>query len=184
MNKEKRIKFLKKTARWLVLAVLVLVGGLVAASTLNVPGGYKFLVVQSGSMEPAIKRMGIVVVKPLGDYKKGEVITVVDSSNPDVSLTHRIFKIEEEGEKTYFITKGDANEEPDIERVAEDRILGKVIFTVPYLGYPISFAKTRTGLILLVIMPATIIIYSELLKIRAEIGEFLKKRKLNKVDKK
>jgi len=173
----KKMKVLKKTAYWLVLGVLVLVGGLVAASTFNIPGAYKFLVVRSGSMEPAIKQMGIVVVKPSEEYRKGEVITVADPVDPEITVTHRIFDIEEtEGEKL-FVTKGDANDSPDSEKVGEEQIWGKVVFTLPYLGYPVSFAKTMEGLILLVIIPAVIIIYDELRKIKEEIIKLKRERK-------
>lgn len=155
---------------------MLLVGGLVALSVLDVPGSYKFLVVQSGSMEPTIKRMGIVVVKPADDYLKGEVITVADPLDPKVTVTHRIFDVEEE--EKVFVTKGDANEEPDSEKITQDRILGKVIFSVPWLGYPVAFAKTTEGLILLIVIPAVIIIYDELRKIKQEIIK-IKNRKIN-----
>ena len=47
-------------------------------------------------------------------------------------------------------------------------IIGKKIAAVPYLGFPISYAKTTPGLILLVIIPAVIIIYDEMQKIKKE----------------
>ena len=177
MNKKNKIELLKKAAYWLVLAMLILVGGLVAASTFNIPGSYKFLVVQSGSIEPAIKRMGIVVVKPAEEYQKGEVVTMVDSADPKITVTHRIFDIEETEEEKLFITKGDANDSPDSEKVRQKQFLGKVVFTLPYLGYPVSFAKTIEGLILLVIIPAAIIIYDELRKIKEELIKTKNKKK-------
>jgi len=177
MDKKKKIKLLKKVAYWLVLMVLFLIGGLVAASTFNIPGSYKFLVVQSGSMEPAIKRMGIVVVKPAEEYQKGEVITMTDPVDPEITVTHRIFEIEETEEEKLFVTKGDANDSPDSERVREEQILGKVVFAIPYLGHPVSFAKTTEGLILLIIIPAVIIIYDELRKIKEELIKIKNKKK-------
>jgi len=173
----KKIKVLKKAVYWLVLAVLFLIGGLVAASTFNIPGSYKFLVVQSGSMEPTIKRMGIVVVKPAEEYQKGEIVTVADPADPRITVTHRIFDIEETEEEKLFVTKGDANDSPDSERARKEQVLGKVILTVPYLGYPVSFAKTTEGLIILIVIPAVIIIYDELRKIKEELIKIKNKKK-------
>ena len=172
----KKFVWLKKAVYWLLILALVLVGGSVAASVLKVPGGYKFLVVQSGSMEPTIKRMGIVVVKPSEDYQKGDVITVSELANLKVSLTHRIVDIEEKDGKTFYVTKGDANEDADMEKRLKENVLGKVVLSVPYLGYPVSIAKTQTGFILMIIVPAVIIIYDELRKIKEEIVNLRKKK--------
>ena len=158
-----------KVIYWLVLAALILVPGLTV-------GNYKLLVVLSGSMEPTIKTGSIVVVKPQSSYQTGDVITFSEKNNPKITTTHRVFGINDGG----FITKGDANNSTDSARVATGQIIGKTIFSVPYLGYPVSFAKTQQGLLLLVIIPAIIIIYSEILTIKNEILKLLKKIKCEK----
>jgi hypothetical protein len=48
------------------------------------------------------------------------------------------------------------------------------------LGFPVSFAKTTQGLILIVIIPAVIIIYDELNKIKAEIRRKMEEKKKKK----
>jgi signal peptidase len=165
----------------LFLVVVLLLAGLVAASTLNIPGNSKIFVVQSGSMEPKIKRMGIVVVKPVGEYKKGDVITVAEPANPKVTLTHRVVDIQTEKGKTLFVTKGDANEDADTEKRPLENVLGKVLFTIPYLGYPVTFAKTQTGFIVLIIIPAVLIVYSELMTIKSEALRLIAERKRRKL---
>ena len=50
--------------------------------------------------------------------------------------------------------------------------------SVPLLGYPVSYAKTTPGIILLIIIPAVIIIYDEIQKIRKEIANKIAYRKL------
>jgi len=85
-----------------------------------------------------------------------------------------------------YVTKGDANDAPDSQAVAEELVLGKTIFSIPLLGYPVSFAKTREGLIILIVIPATMIIYSEILNIKNEAKRLIqerKKRKLSTVEK-
>ncbi len=165
----------------LVFIFLVLVAGIVALSSLKIPGNFKLLTVESGSMEPAIKRGAIVVVKPESDYHKGDVITVVEPANPKISLTHRIVEIEEQKESIFYTTKGDANEAPDTEKRPKENVVGKVLFSIPLVGYPVAFAKTRDGLLILVIIPATVIIYSELMSIKNETKKLLAARKNRKL---
>jgi len=173
-----------KFAYGLIFAVLIVIAGLVAISALNIPGNYKLLVVQSGSMEPVIKMGSIVVVKPSGEYKVGDIITAKEPANPKESLTHRVTEIKERDGKTFYVTKGDANDSPDMEERPKENVLGKVIFSIPYLGYPVNFTKTRNGLIILVIIPATIIVYSELISIKNEAVRLLKERKKRKLSQK
>ena len=52
-----------------------------------------------------------------------------------------------------------------------------MVFTIPLLGYLVSFAKTREGLFILVIVPSLVIIFSELINVRDEIKKMLDKRK-------
>ncbi|MDO8515026.1 MAG: signal peptidase I [bacterium] len=153
-----------KVIYWLVLAVLILVPSLTV-------GNYKMFTVLSGSMEPAIKTGSIVVVKPQPLYQTGDVITFREKNDSKITTTHRIFGIED----GRFVTKGDANNSTDSTGVADGQIIGKTIFSVPYLGYPVSFTKTQQGLLLLVIIPSIIIIYSEILTIKNEIMRMLKK---------
>lgn len=135
-------------------------------------------VVESGSMEPAIKTESIVFVREFSTYQKGDVITFVDANNEIV--THRIFGVNKD-QSTTFTTKGDANDVPDGVEIPQGSVTGKVIYSVPYLGYPIGFARTQTGLIALVVIPATIIIYSELMMIKNEAIRLLKERKKRKL---
>ncbi len=166
----------------IVFVLLVLVASLVAISALKIPGSYKILTVQSGSMEPAIKTGSIIVIQPQSDYRKGDVITTSKPADPKVSVTHRIVEIKSKDQKISYVTKGDANKTADTEERLREQILGKVIFSLPYLGYPVAFAKTRDGLIILVIIPATLIVYGELLSIKNEVGKLLKKKKKTKLN--
>jgi len=116
------------------------------------------LVVQSGSMEPALPVGSAVVIKTVDpDKLKKDEIICFKHSGPE-STTHRIIDITDEG----FVTKGDANNAPDPFVVKKKDIIGRVIFTIPYLGYLSHFVKTPLGFALFIIFPATIIIAEEL----------------------
>jgi signal peptidase len=191
-KKKQKLSFIKtaKTAGrvlyGLVLALLVIVAATVAASALKLPGSFQLLAVQSGSMEPAIKKMSVVAIRPENSYQVGDVVTVSEPANPKVSVTHRIVSVEEKDGKILYVTKGDANEDADTEKRPKENVLGEVLFSVPFLGYPVSFAKTRDGLIILIIIPATLIVYSELMNIKKEAKRLIlerRKRKLTLVEK-
>lgn len=176
-------KIIRKTGKVLygfIFVAIFIIAGLVALSTLKIPGNYKVLVVQSGSMEPKIKLRGLVIIKPFKDYQKGDVITISKPADPKTSVTHRIIDIKTKNKKTFYITKGDANKTADTEERLKENVLGKVIFTVPYLGYLVSFAKTKEGLLILVIIPTVIIIYSEILNIKKELALIITRLKKQK----
>jgi len=71
------------------------------------------MVVQSGSMEPAIHTGSVVMVKPASDYKIGDVITFGEVSKTKAPITHRIYDIKVVDGNPVYITKGDANNAPD-----------------------------------------------------------------------
>jgi signal peptidase I len=159
-----------------ILGILIFIGVLVVFSFLKIPGNYKIYTVQSGSMEPAIHTGSLIFVKPLDGYKKGDIVTRT-TKDGKATVTHRIIEeIEEKGE-VYFKTKGDANDGEDSEKVFEKEIIGKSFLAVPLLGYPVSYAKTPAGLILIIIIPAVIIIYDEAQKIKKEILKKIDYRK-------
>lgn len=150
------------------LVLLVLLGVFVVFSFVPFPGNYKIFTVQSGSMEPTIKTGSLIFVRPEADYNVGDIVTR-RTTDPKVTITHRIVSREELNGQIAFETKGDANNAPDGEKFTKDGIIGKEVFKLPYVGYPVGYAKTTPGLILLIIVPAVIIIYDEMNKIKEEI---------------
>jgi signal peptidase len=158
------------------LFALVAIGVLVVFSFVPFPGNFKVFTVQSGSMEPTIHTGSLIFVKPMADYNVGDIITK-RTKDPKITITHRIFSKEEIDGQISFETKGDANDGPDGEKFTKEGIIGKEIINIPYLGYPVGYAKTVQGLILLIVVPAVIIIYDEINKIKAEIRKKLDYRR-------
>lgn len=156
---------------FLIISVLVLIPTL-SGSELNIP--YRFFAVESGSMRPLIEEGDLIVVKTQNTgYNIGDIITFkFKGSNNRVNNTHRIVDIhtDNDGSKEY-ITKGDFNSVIDVDPVTEDRIVGKYVFGIPYLGYPIRFVQTVPGLILLIVIPSTVLIYEEIQNIKRELNK-------------
>ncbi len=165
-----------KTIYYVFLGAIALIAVLLIVSAFPITGNFKVLTVLSGSMEPAIKMGSVVVVKPADEYKIGAVITFGEISKIKTPTTHRIYEIKVQGSQPVYITKGDANNAPDIREITKNDILGKVLLSVPYLGYAVDATKKPFGFALIIIVPATLIIFGEIKKIYEEVA----KRKNNK----
>ena len=128
--------------------------------------GLQPYVVLSGSMEPTYHVGSLVYVKDV-DYKEltvGDPITFMINENTVV--THRIIEVlvdEEDPDTIRYFTQGDANNAPDGTSVHYRNIIGKPVWTIPYLGYVSNYIQTPPGkyvamaagamLILLVFLP-------------------------------
>lgn len=160
---------IQKTLSDLFSAIAIIIIFLIIISAFPVTGNYKILVVQSGSMEPAIHTGSVVIVIPANNYKSGDIITFKSNTGKIDSITHRIVKIESDGITTVFTTRGDANNANDTNTVYPDKIIGKVLFSVPYFGYAVAAAKTKYGFLAMIVFPALLIIYEEAKNIYEEI---------------
>ena len=102
--------------------------------------GVQPTIIYSGSMQSAIDVGDIVFISevPIDTIKEGDIIQY-RSENTTIPIIHRVINIYDNEGMNVFITKGDANENPDREPVIPQQIQGKVIFTIPKLGWiPIS----------------------------------------------
>ena len=162
---------------WLIILALVVIATSTALSIFKAPGGISLFSVQSGSMEPTIATGSVVLTQKQANYNESDIITFLGKDKKDTT-THRILATKNANGEKIFTTKGDANRGEDRETIKENQILGKMFFSAPYLGYVVSFAKTQMGFIFLIIVPAVIIIFSEILNIKKEILKIIEKRKI------
>lgn len=129
-----------------VLSTVVLAVLMVLAAVILVPmiGGYKELVVLSGSMEPTISVGSLVYVKQVdpSQLKVGDVCTYY-LENGETFVTHRVISTNPEA-KT-LVTQGDANQAPDGD-IDFEQVYGKVGFHLPYIGYMVTNVKTPVGI--------------------------------------
>ncbi|MGI6144900.1 MAG: signal peptidase I [Clostridia bacterium] len=103
-------------------------------------------VIVTGSMEPLIKPGDIVLVKktPGEETHIGDVIQYLHLEE-EIIITHRIIDIDEsEGKK--LLTKGDNNPSVDSDLVMLEQVKGKVIATIPKLGWLTLLLKSRGDL--------------------------------------
>lgn len=165
-----------KIIYYIFVGFIAFIALLLIVSVFPIPGNYKVLTVLSGSMEPKIKTGSVVVVKPAKDYGVGDIITFGKISKTETPITHRIKEVKLSEGNTVYVTKGDANESADPKEISKNEVIGKTLFSVPFLGYAIAFAKKPVGFMILIIIPAIVIIYDELKKIWQEILKMKKKK--------
>lgn len=132
---------------------------------------YGLVAIKTGSMEPTIKTGGAVIIKAQDMYGTDDTITFVKTKGELV--THRIVEIGTVDGATVYTTKGDNNNAVDVFPVVIDDVRGRVVFTLPYIGYGIAFFQSRIGIMLLILIPAVYFIGREVIKIKEE----LKKKK-------
>jgi signal peptidase len=136
-----------------ILTVLVCIGLLIIVLPLF---GWHVGVVLSGSMEPALQAGGVVVSYPVdaGGIEIGDIITYRSRGTANL-ISHRVIAIETSPQLA-FITRGDANEDPDPSPIPAEYLAGKVCLHLPYLGYLFSFIRTPLGLVSTIVISAII----------------------------
>ncbi len=159
-----------------LIAGIIAIAVLLVASMFPIPGNYEVKIVLSGSMEPAIKTGSIVVIKPKDSYQVDDIITFGKDTKTDIPTTHRIISDRVQSGMFVYTTKGDANEDTDTKEVFESKVVGKVILSVPYVGYLLDFAKKPVGFVLLIVVPAAVVVIDEVGSIWKEIKKGRKKK--------
>ncbi|KAF0208416.1 MAG: signal peptidase I [Actinomycetota bacterium] len=139
-------------------------------------GGLAPMVVLSGSMQPTYDIGSILFIEQINpaDVAVGDVITYqspVSPGSPPSLTTHRVTAIDTESGRLAFRTQGDANNVEDTWVVPADTVVGRGSFSIPYLGYASSFIRSKTGFLMLVIIPAVLIVLLELSSIIKTIRE-------------
>ena len=174
------IKTLKFIFNAVFVMALLLVVTLFFSQYIPFVDDFEVKIVKSGSMEPAIKTGGIVIIGKSGGYKVGDVITFGEDSKNSIPTTHRIVSMREANGAVFYETKGDANPKPDPQEIEKGSIIGKVVFTVPYAGYVLDFARQPLGFALLIAVPAGLLIIYEIMSICGEISRMRNKRRMSR----
>jgi signal peptidase len=146
-----------------VLLVVALVVPFVVYSVPAVVGGEESYIVLTASMTPAISPGDAVVVGEVdsADVVVGDVVTYRRSPTDEVPVTHRVIGVVDTADGVAFQTKGDANEGADAALVRPEQLVGKVVLTIPYIGYIVQFVNSPVGFVALVVVPIGLLIASE-----------------------
>lgn len=141
--------------------IFVFLGSLPA---FKLPKGIRLFTVKSGSMSPVIYSGSLIITKTEIEYRPNEVITFLNSQKGPKELlttTHRIQQIIEKKEGLFFMTKGDTNAFSDPEFIPFSYVVGRVVASVPVIGFISDLVHSKYGFIILILLPGTIIILKE-----------------------
>jgi signal peptidase I len=155
---------LRLGAIWIALGIVLAILLAVAAPFAI---GDRTMVVESGSMTPAIETGDAVVVEPISplDAMVGDIVTFQDPDGSGRLISHRARSIRRAGDKLAFITQGDANTGQEHWSVPVDGQIGKVLYRVPKIGFAVVWAGTPFGHIGLLAIPALLLTISLLVRI-------------------
>lgn len=142
-------RIIKKIWNWisgaLVGVVVLLAVALVGVRLI----GLQPFVVLSGSMWPTYEVGSLIYVKSVDckELEVGDPITFM--VNQDTIVTHRIAGIvpdDTDPDTLWFRTKGDANDTEDAALVHYRNVIGRAVFSIPYLGYLSHYIQNPPGL--------------------------------------
>lgn len=110
--------------------------------------GFEVYTVLSGSMEPTYHVGALVYVKDVDatEIEIDDVITFMVGE--DTVATHRVIDVvpdETDSSILRFETKGYANDVADAGLVHQNNVIGKVAFSIPYLGFVADFISHPPG---------------------------------------
>ncbi|MCR3956303.1 MAG: signal peptidase I [Gudongella sp.] len=111
--------------------------------------GNRLYVVDSGSMEPALRMNSLIVVNERApdQIEMGDILTYYGPESR-TRVTHRVVEIGPNYE--YFITQGDANNTEDAMPVEQERVIGIVALSIPFIGYVFRFLSSTQGIIFII----------------------------------
>jgi signal peptidase len=137
-----------------VVAVLAL---LVTLAALDL-SGHRLFVVGGASMDPAIPKGSLVIVRATvpAALTVGDVVTY---QHRGATVTHRVASIQEYGDARVFTTRGDANDAADPDPVTFDDRVGLVVAQLPVLGYLVA-ALQASGRLLSLAAAAVIALWA------------------------
>jgi signal peptidase len=137
----------------LVMAVALII--FVSMTVLRISGG-ELLAIRTGSMSPVMEPGDLLISRDVDPrtVRRGDVITFRVPSADNTLVTHRVTKVDKEGNS--FTTKGDANDTVDPFTTKSKDVLGSRWFSIPKVGRIMVFLSSGLGTMLLIGIPAAI----------------------------
>lgn len=139
-----------------VLALTALVALLVVV--IPILTGSRAYTITTGSMRPAMPPGTLVVVRHVdpASIGIGDVITFQVESGQVAVATHRVVGRAFQADGTSaFVTRGDANNVDDADPVLPAQVVGKVWYSIPYLG---RVNQVLTGSVRATLLPIAVLL--------------------------
>ena len=102
----------------------------------------KPVAIMSDSMAGAFSKGDVVIINKISTNEELKIIDVgdiIEYTQDNKSIIHRVVKVNSYGKAQSYITKGDSNAAEDPKEVQESQITGKLTLVIPKLGMPSVF---------------------------------------------
>ena len=121
--------------------------------------GISLFNMKSDLMENDIKSGDIVIIKEqkLKELKEGDIIAYTINGKTRIN---KIFK----KQQNEYVTKSNKNYNPDIEKIKNEQIIGKMEKRIPFFGFIIEIMQSKITTAILLIVFATYYIYNRYLQ--------------------
>ncbi|MGY1744892.1 signal peptidase I [Blastococcus sp. SYSU D00695] len=149
------VRALRLVVAWaLGLVLLASTGAALGVALYPTVTGGQALAVLSGSMQPDLPVGGMVFTREADPaaVEVGDVITFRHPSDPAAVVTHRVIAVDTSSGSPVFTTKGDANEDPDVDPVPASAVQGELWFSVPQIGRVTAILHSPKGVGVLVVL--------------------------------
>jgi signal peptidase I len=146
---------LRRVVAWaLGLVLLAGTAGALAVAVFPLVTGGAALAVLSGSMAPGLPVGAMAFVRPVdpADVRPDDVITFQRAPDAPELVTHRVLAVDDSSGTPVFTTKGDANEDADLDPVPASALRGELWFGMPHLGRLAALLQSPKGAGLLVVL--------------------------------
>jgi signal peptidase I len=159
------------------LLALVILLGMVAIGVPAIAGATPMTVLTS-SMEPKLPPGTLVIIKPIKTpaIRIGDIITYQLKSNEPGVVTHRVTAISHASDGTLgFTTKGDNNDVADDAEVKPVQVVGKLWYSIPWIGYVNNLVGQHRAWLVPVVAVA-LFLYAGFM-VASGVTSFVKKRR-------
>ncbi len=145
-------------AGWAYLVAALAIIVLLVVPSILALFGYRAYVVYGGSMGSALSNGSIGITRKIDPaaIQVGDIVAIKRSSR-SLPILHRIIEIDTSDGTRKFVTRGDANEDPDPQPVTLQGAGDRVVFSIPCVGYLVHFARSFAGHVFLLFLPATLL---------------------------
>ncbi len=135
--------------------------------------GMKAYMIDTTSMEPDIEIGDVIIVKKVESIEKLDVGDVITFKNRGEIITHRISAINTTSNK--ISTKGDKNENEDIESIKIEDVYGKVKYKIPKFKLIEKIFSSLLYWMIIIIIIATLYMHSRRINRRKKMRRRKKK---------
>lgn len=126
--------------------------------------GYKFLIELSDSMNDAIKKGDLIVIKEKGKESLNVSDIIAYRTEDGTIITHRIVSVSYKDGQSLYLTQGDDNPSTDLEEITPAQVEGVYCFRLKGIGNVFLFLSTGTGIAVLFLIIVTLFLVNFLIR--------------------